>query len=61
MMAFSGDVVDILRDVIAECMSPEAVRAVAAILAAAPHNPYLPQEVQGEIDWFVSRLRQMVD
>jgi len=60
VMAFSGDVVDILRDVIAECVSPDAVRAMAEILSAAPDNPHRTEQVQVEIDWFVSQLWQMV-
>ena len=64
MVAYSGEMTDVLRDVLRDHLSPEAVAAVANMLDAAvlktialgAHSP----EVAREVDWFRRLLVGMV-
>ena len=57
MVAYSGEMTDVLRDVLRDHLSPEAVAAVAAHLAPATGKK---NKVAREVVWFRRLLIEMV-
>jgi len=57
MVAYSGEMTDVLRDVLRDHLSPEAVAAIAARLAPATGKR---NKVAREVAWFRRLLIEMV-
>ncbi len=57
MCAYSGDLKDILRDVLQDSLSPEAVAMVAACI---DHEVVKDAKVAREVKWFRGLLVKMV-
>jgi hypothetical protein len=57
MVAYSGEQAAVLRDVLSDALSPQAVAAIVAYLQPAKTKD---KAVNHELEWFASRLTELV-
>ena len=57
MVAYSGEQTAVLKDVLSDALSPQAVAAIAAYLQPAKTKD---KAVNHELEWFASRLTELV-
>jgi len=57
MVAYSGEQNAVLKDVLSDALSPQAVAAIVAYLQPAKTKD---KAVNHELEWFASRLTELV-